>query len=1108
MPQKKQPELSNFEKSKQLIEGNKYGEFKKFINDHPEVLAEKNSKGKGLPLIHIAIEKNDLSTVQAILDTAKAKHKTIEMADKSGKLALNLAKEKSESTKKASAIHDIYKLLQHSTDFNAEQSLATIKNEPQKFTLTEVVIDKFAEESQGREDLTQTQYYDFEESQLNVPASWEELAEDNKLERESANTNDGKHNITTISLDQFVSRSAANSSEQSKSTPSGSFRQHANGNFINAQGEILKPWKHDEEEKSMINLVNNSSELLTELPPVNFNTSSPIATTLVNVGLRLNAEVKFLKGAGEILSLPRASDSFNDGITGEQLIVPSEKSAGRIQLGDILAIRLTPPGSKVEFKYGGIAISNDITAGLGILGANTEFLKFKSAVNGASFRISYGNNHHATFKYKNTTAPNASRGEFNTLETLAEAINSVPGLKARIESNKLHIGTIKGTDSIKFTELSGHFVSALGLKDIPAEDNRFSTLSGLMELMNKTEGLEAVLNPRGGIDFHTELPTSVMKVYGITTKDTANYNETDATDSIAAIYTTSGSCTVRVYMPNHGYSANYIFTFKGISSEALVVANNVVFDSETTYIIKSVGTDPKYGDFFEYEVDEPSDATGFITAKELQAITINEYTSLFKELGLSELKFVFGPSYNAAGGDAGHNLAEGSLTDDSIYVRPLSVYDSLGVQHNFRIAFAKLDNNFWAVEIYAPKNEDGNYDVLTARQDGQIASGTMLFNGDGTLASVSKSLLDPIEIVWKNEAFNNYITFNWGTAGLPEGTTGATTFGKADGMHQVASEPDQRFLDQNGVQPGLLSGISVDKDGYLIASFSNGSTKKLPKIPNAQFVDSSKEETTPVSEESLTNKAQELLTYEQAILATEAKNADIGQADNNSAIDYNLIEFTHEINSLIDIQANSYASAIREKLFNDWGKQSPQSKEKYQNMLANIFKTSFEHMLKQHCFYPEKDCFKAFLEQRLTYDREILVGDIKAYKLGYFDGTGLTDIIYSCTEFSSTLSSLVGRVSLREKNAAIAIDKIISYLEEKYSIFKGEYEHQKLDQNELFVPTLSSLENNKLEKEGETSAHGYESHDSSNVDLIITETTDPLDNVIPTGDVYIRSYEV
>jgi flagellar hook protein FlgE len=43
------------------------------------------------------------------------------------------------------------------------------------------------------------------------------------------------------------------------------------------------------------------------------------------------------------------------------------------------------------------------------------------------------------------------------------------------------------------------------------------------------------------------------------------------------------------------------------------------------------------------------------------------------------------------------------------------------------------------------------------------------------------------------------------------------------------------FADQNGAELGLRTGIDIDREGYVIARFSNGATSKLYKIPLITF---------------------------------------------------------------------------------------------------------------------------------------------------------------------------------------------------------------------------------------------------------------------------------
>lgn len=821
----------------------------------------------------------------------------------------------------------------------------------------------------------------------------------------------------------FVGNTNTSGQGETVYTRSGSWRQDEKGNYVNSADIVLMAWQLDNEGRlpgDPGNLNRVSSALLQSLVPVNFKSisGSAVGTTSVKVGITLNSEASYIKGAGEVLSFPRGTSSNNNNISADDLIVPSNViTGGKINIGDAIAIKTTPPGIEIPYTYGGLAISNDITNN--ILGALSTTLKFSTAGSNDTFRIKFGDEI-KTFSYRSDGPPNVGKGEFQTLETLAQAINQVPGLRAKISGNRLHIGTMKGTDPITFTDLSGTFVSSLGLQDVPAAQHRFSTINGLKEIMNKAEGLAAVDSGSGGIDFYTELPTGNLKIHGITARNTitavnttidntvlqnskvititstahglnsgdyikitgftaangtslpdgtymvtgtpnanqftlnsltaattlpagpadaiaagssftwakapgvtyttqtlANPNITgaapnlltiaDATHSLnindviyisgynngvpgvdanlpdgyytvvaanagadftiiadtvntpggpaplghgltyrkmgigtpgalntTPIYTTNGDNKVRVYMPNHGMTVNNIFTFKDIPGTPPINLNNINFDNESTFIVSATNTDPTFGQYFEFSAANNANATGFSDAR-FNGICLNEYSKLFTEMGLDQLQFDFGPSYNAAGGKAGRNLAEGTITENNVYVRPLAIYDSLGTLHNFRIAFAKLDNNVWAVEIYAAKLPDGTFDIVLDKADGQIAAGKITFNGDGSLATVDNSLLNAISIRWRNQGLDSSVKFDWGTAGVPIGTPGATVFGKQDGMRQVASQFDQRFLEQNGVQPGLLTGINADKDGYLIASFSNGGTKRIFKIPIAQF---------------------------------------------------------------------------------------------------------------------------------------------------------------------------------------------------------------------------------------------------------------------------------
>lgn len=196
--------------------------------------------------------------------------------------------------------------------------------------------------------------------------------------------------------------------------------------------------------------------------------------------------------------------------------------------------------------------------------------------------------------------------------------------------------------------------------------------------------------------------------------------------------------------------------------------------------------------------------------------------------GVDAAAFVFNPIYDATGVN-GSNMASGDI--NPAFSRNIRVFDSLGGGHDVRISFVKADNNEWLVEAFVA---DPN-DIITTAPDGQIASGSITFNGDGSLANVSNSLSQAIQVVWSNESEPSSITLDLGTAGAPAGTQGAAQIGLTDGLSQFNGAFNVQFADQNGAGSGLLSSLEVDEEGFIIANFSNGQSRDVFKIPIASF---------------------------------------------------------------------------------------------------------------------------------------------------------------------------------------------------------------------------------------------------------------------------------
>ena len=186
----------------------------------------------------------------------------------------------------------------------------------------------------------------------------------------------------------------------------------------------------------------------------------------------------------------------------------------------------------------------------------------------------------------------------------------------------------------------------------------------------------------------------------------------------------------------------------------------------------------------------------------------------------------------AAGDLAAYQASGGASGVAPTFTRAVQVYDSLGRAHDVTLAFLRNGAaNSWAVEIAAD-----TADVDTGiHPNGLLASGTVTFAGDGSLQSTALTPVvsgvsgTPVEIEWTatGGADASQIAFDLGTIGA------------VDGLSQFASPTSVAFVTQNGAEVGELSEVSIDDQGYVIASFTNGENRRLYQLPIATFANPS-----------------------------------------------------------------------------------------------------------------------------------------------------------------------------------------------------------------------------------------------------------------------------
>jgi flagellar hook protein FlgE len=115
---------------------------------------------------------------------------------------------------------------------------------------------------------------------------------------------------------------------------------------------------------------------------------------------------------------------------------------------------------------------------------------------------------------------------------------------------------------------------------------------------------------------------------------------------------------------------------------------------------------------------------------------------------------------------------------------------------------------WWQVKVIDPNNNT-------------LTTGLLNFNGDGTINALPDA--------------DGNIDIELGAIDWGNGSELQTIEVDVSRNSQFAGNFTVLFADQNGAELGLRTGIDIDRDGYVIARFSNGATSKLYKIPLITF---------------------------------------------------------------------------------------------------------------------------------------------------------------------------------------------------------------------------------------------------------------------------------
>ena len=287
-----------------------------------------------------------------------------------------------------------------------------------------------------------------------------------------------------------------------KYTRRGDFRQDELGYWKNGSDQLLKAWKLD----GQGNRPQNSS-LLSSLEAVNFaNTKGlPVKTSVISIAMNLNADQKALRGPGPENGFVMQRSGTNKTTKAEEILLPDRVGTRALRLGDEFTFRSGAGQADKTVTYGGLTVGNkasNINRIYGAASAGTTF-NFGGApaagvlVDGQQFRIAVSGG--ATYTF---TAVDGQGGNntFNSVQTLANAINKISVLQARVVDDRLYIAPKDASKGLTYQNVGGgtNIVQALGLRTLAqanagAGEVRFNSLRTLRDAVNTNQSIDSLL---------------------------------------------------------------------------------------------------------------------------------------------------------------------------------------------------------------------------------------------------------------------------------------------------------------------------------------------------------------------------------------------------------------------------------------------------------------------------------------------------------------------------------------------------------------------------------------------------------------------------------------
>ncbi|MFW5930995.1 MAG: flagellar hook protein FlgE [Desulfosalsimonas sp.] len=240
--------------------------------------------------------------------------------------------------------------------------------------------------------------------------------------------------------------------------------------------------------------------------------------------------------------------------------------------------------------------------------------------------------------------------------------------------------------------------------------------------------------------------------------------------------------------------------------------------------------------------------------------------------------------------------------DNSNFSTTSEVYDSLGNTHQISTYFNKTDDNQWEYHITVPEEEIENGEG-NPNDSGkvEVASGELGFNDSGELEEINPDA-DGQDTITPEDGSWPKITIADGNLDWNNGSDQNQSLDYEMDITQFSTDSKVVSQDADGYSSGYLNDVSVDKDGVITGSYSNGKTRDLSRLALGKFANENGLERLGNNLYRATNSSG------PADVGTPGSESGLGEISSNS-LEQSTVDIAQEFTKMIENQRSFQANS-------------------------------------------------------------------------------------------------------------------------------------------------------------------------------------------------------